>query len=96
MTRVRFEPMIPVSERREVQIMKFLSYLIVLYIRVFPIPSNPKGATLLSIIFKKKSNCSTPAIWKTKFHMRTPEQLCFKGHCSVCGPYFDHSNGLSQ
>jgi hypothetical protein len=46
MTRVGFAPMIPVSERRKVQIMKFPRYLIFLYNRGFPVCSNPKGATL--------------------------------------------------
>ena len=49
-----FEPMISVSERRKVQIMKFTRYLIFLYNRVFSIPSNPKGATLFSAALKKK------------------------------------------
>jgi len=33
--------------------MKSPRYLIFLYYRVFPIPSNPKGATLFSILFLK-------------------------------------------
>ena len=77
MTRVGFESIIPTSEQRKVEIMKFPCYLIFLHQSVFSNPSNPKWATLFSIIFRKKSNCSTPAIWKTKLHFRTPEHLDF-------------------